>query len=388
MTRPASAESSQSIPVDPDRHEVLAREVARDLLAWYDRHARRLPWRVPPGTVGTVGADGGPLSAEPYRIWLSEVMLQQTTVAVVAPYYRAFLERWPTVDALAAAPLDAVLTAWAGLGYYARARNLHKCAAVVSGERSGRFPESEAALRALPGIGPYTAAAIAAIAFDQPATPVDGNIERVVARLFAVSTPLPKAKPELRKFAEGLTPSERPGDFAQAMMDLGATVCLARRPRCLACPIASHCAARAAGTAEVLPRRTAKAPRPTRYGVAFWLVDEAGSVLLRRRPEQGLLGGMMELPSSPWREAPWPADEAGATAPMTDGWTVLPGLVRHTFTHFNLELTVWAGRATVAEPLAGKAEECWVPLDGLADEALPSVMRKLVRHALERLAER
>jgi A/G-specific adenine glycosylase len=389
MARPASAESSQSIPKGPDRHEVIAREVASDLLAWYDRHARRLPWRVPPETKAENGA---PLGADPYRVWLSEVMLQQTTVAAVAPYYQAFLERWPTVDVLAAAPLDAVLTAWAGLGYYARARNLHKCAGVVSGELDGRFPETEAALRALPGIGPYTAAAIAAIAFDRPATPVDGNVERVVARLFAVATPLPKAKPELRKIAEGLTPTERPGDFAQAMMDLGATVCLARRPRCLACPLASHCAARTAGTAEALPRRTAKAPRPTRHGVAFWLVDEAGSVLLRRRPEQGLLGGMMELPSTPWREAPWPADEAGATAPMPPagrrGWTVLPGLVRHTFTHFHLELTVWAGRAAGAASLSGKAEERWVPLDGLTGEALPSVMRKLIRHAMERLAER
>jgi A/G-specific adenine glycosylase len=362
----------------------VAPEVASDLLAWYDRHARRLPWRVPPGTKGKAGAD-------PYRVWLSEVMLQQTTVAAVAPYYQAFLERWPTVDALAAAPLDAVLTAWAGLGYYARARNLHICAIAVSGERQGRFPDNEAALRALPGIGPYTAAAIAAIAFDRPAMPVDGNVERVVARLFAVATPLPKAKPELRKIAEGLTPTERPGDFAQAMMDLGATVCLARRPRCLACPLASHCAARARGAAEVLPRRTAKAPRPTRRGVAFWLVDEAGSVMLRRRPEQGLLGGMMELPSTPWREAPWPDDEAGATAPRPPGrrgWTALPGRVRHTFTHFHLELTVWAGRAAGAAPPTGTADERWVPLDGLADEALPSVMRKLVRHALERLAER
>jgi len=332
--------------------------------------------------------DGTPQRADPYRVWLSEVMLQQTTVAAVAPYYQAFLERWPTVDALAAAPLDAVLTAWAGLGYYARARNLHKCAGVVSGELDGRFPETEAGLRALPGVGPYTAAAIVAIAFDRPATPVDGNVERVVARLFAVETPLPKAKAELRGLAEGLTPARRPGDFAQATMDLGATVCLPKWPRCPACPLASRCAARAAGTAEALPRRAAKAPRPTRYGVAFWLVDGAGAVLLRRRSERGLLGGMMELPSTPWREAPWPAEEVPDKAPVEDGWTALPGLVRHTFTHFHLELEVWAGRATDAAPVAGQAEERWVPLDGLADEALPSVMRKLVRHALERLAER
>jgi A/G-specific adenine glycosylase len=376
MARPASAESSQSSETDPERRG----PVARDLLAWYDSHARRLPWRVPPGAKGGVGAD-------PYRVWLSEVMLQQTTVAAVAPFYAAFLERWPTVDALAAAALDDVLTAWAGLGYYARARNLHKCAKAVSGELGGRFPEDEAGLRALPGIGPYTAAAIAAIAFDRSATPVDGNVERVVARLFAVESPLPKAKPELRGLAEGLTPRRRPGDFAQAMMDLGATVCLPKRPRCLACLFAAYCAALAAGTAEGLPRRAAKAPRPTRHGVAFWLVDEVGAVLLRRRPEEGLLGGMMELPSTPWREAPWPAEEAGGKAPITREWTVLPGLVRHTFTHFHLELTVWAGQVDgAAETHVGEGR--WVALDGLGDEALPSVMRKLVRHALERLAER
>jgi A/G-specific adenine glycosylase len=369
----------------PERRDVAPGEIATDLLSWYDRHARRLPWRVPPGAAGE---DGEPLRPDPYRVWLSEVMLQQTTVAAVVPYYRAFLERWPTVERLAAAPLDDVLTVWAGLGYYARARNLHKCAAVVSGEHGGRFPASEAALGALPGIGPYTAAAIAAIAFARPATPVDGNVERVVARLFAVATPLPKAKGELRKTAEGLTPAHRPGDFAQAMMDLGATVCLARRPRCLACPLAPRCTARAAGTAEELPRRTAKAPRPTRYGVAFWLVDEAGAILLRRRPEKGLLGGMMELPSTPWREAPWPAAAVRTTAPPVDGWTALPGVVRHTFTHFHLELAVWAGRAAGAAPPVAGAEARWVPLDGLADEALPSVMRKVVRHALERLADR
>ena len=381
MARPASAESSQPSTKGSD---AIPGGVAEQLLAWYDRHARRLPWRVPPGAKG---ADGTPLRAEPYRVWLSEVMLQQTTVAAVTPYYLAFLARWPSVDALAAAPLDQVLTAWAGLGYYARARNLHICAGVVSGELGGRFPDSEPALRALPGIGPYTAAAIAAIAFGRSATPVDGNVERVVARLFAVETPLPKAKSELRARAEGLTPRGRPGDFAQAMMDLGATVCLPKRPRCPACPLASRCAARAAGTAEGLPRRTAKAPRPTRHGVAFWLVDGAGAMLLRRRPERGLLGGMMELPSTPWREAPWSAEEVRGKAPITSEWTVLPGLVRHTFTHFHPEMTVWAGRVAGTRP-SGTTDGRWVPLDGLADEALPSVMRKLVRHALERLAER
>lgn len=387
MARPASAESSHAALEGENRPRVDAPAVARALLAWYDRQARRLPWRVPPGARDD---DGRPLRADPYRVWLSEVMLQQTTVAAAAPYYRRFLERWPTVEALAAAPLDDVLTAWAGLGYYARARNLHKCAKAVSGAHGGRFPDSEAALAALPGIGPYTAAAVAAIAFGRPATPVDGNVERVVARLFAVEAPLPKAKEELRRLARSLTPSQRPGDFAQALMDLGATVCLAKRPRCLDCPLATHCAARSAGTAEALPRRAAKAPRPMRHGVAFWLVDGQGSVLLRRRPEAGLLGGMMELPSTPWRETPWPAGEARAKAPANvpgaDGWTALPGVVRHTFTHFHLELTVWAGRVAKTEPNGTGGR--WVPLDGLAGEALPSVMRKVVRHALERLAER
>ncbi len=348
-------------------------EVAGPLLAWYDRHARRLPWRIGPGE--STGAD-------PYRVWLSEIMLQQTTVTTVVPYFQAFMDRWPTVGELAAAPLDEILTAWAGLGYYARARNLHRCARTVEREMGGRFPQTEAGLRALPGIGPYTAAAVAAIAFGQPATPVDGNVERVVARLFEVETPLPAAKPGLRRLAEGLTPARRPGDFAQAMMDLGATVCLPRRPRCPACPLAGACAAHAAGRAEELPRRAPKKPRPTRRGVAFWFLDPAGRVLLRRRPESGLLGGMMELPGTAWREAVWGAAEARDQAPAEADWVALPGPVRHTFTHFHLELSVWAGRTAGGGAAAGR----WVPLDALAREALPSLMRKVVRHALSQAA--
>jgi A/G-specific adenine glycosylase len=341
--------------------------VANDLLAWYDRHARILPWRAPPGR-----------RTDPYAVWLSEIMLQQTTVAAVGPYFAAFLARWPRVEDLAAAPLDAVLTAWAGLGYYARARNLHSCARIVAGERGGRFPDSESELLKLPGIGPYTAAAVAAIAFGRPAAVVDGNVERVVARLFAVETPLPAAKAELRALAANLTPEERPGDYAQAMMDLGATLCLPRAPRCGRCPLAGYCAARAAGAAEGLPRRSPRPPRPTRRAVAFWAVDPAGAVLLRRRPETGLLGGMMELPSTEWREAAWDEAEALARAPLAARWTELPGIVRHTFTHFHLEARVWAGRSGHA-PAAGR----WVALDDLGAEALPSVMRKIVRHALE-----
>ncbi len=342
------------------------------LLAWYDRHARALPWRAPPGR-----------PTDPYAVWLSEIMLQQTTVAAVAPYFKAFLERWPRIEDLAAAPLDAVLTAWAGLGYYARARNLHRCARIVAEKRGGRFPGNEAELSALPGIGPYTAAAIAAIAFGRPATVVDGNVERIVARLFAVTSPLPAAKAELRRLAASFTPGERPGDYAQAMMDLGATVCLTRAPRCTLCPIAAHCRARAEGLAATLPRRVAKAERPTRRAVAFWSVNDAGAVLLRRRPERGLLGGMMELPSTAWREASWPAAEILAAAPIATDWAELPGLVRHTFTHFRLEATVWAGGAVDD---AAAAEGRWVPLDRLGGEALPSVMRKLIRHALAQSA--
>ncbi|HVO17494.1 MAG TPA: A/G-specific adenine glycosylase, partial [Alphaproteobacteria bacterium] len=250
---------------------------AAALLAWYDRHRRRLPWRAGPGE-----------RPDPYRVWLSEIMLQQTTVATVGPYFTAFLERWPDVARLAAAPLDDVLHAWQGLGYYARARNLHRCAAVVARDHGGRFPDTEDALRALPGVGAYTAAAIAAIAFDRPAVVVDGNVERVVARLHAVDAPLPAAKPELRRLAAALTPDARPGDFAQAMMDLGATLCTPRAPRCVLCPLMAGCAARTRGIAEELPRRTAKPEKPTRRGVAFFAVDADGAVLLRRRDESGL----------------------------------------------------------------------------------------------------
>lgn len=344
--------------------------MAPRLLAWYDRHRRTLPWRALPGQ-----------RADPYHVWLSEIMLQQTTVAAVDAYYRRFLARWPTVGDLAAAPLDDVLHAWAGLGYYARARNLHKCAQAVVERHDGRFPDSEAALLALPGIGTYTAAAIAAVAFDRKATPVDGNVERVVARLFAIDTPLPAAKQELRIAAARLTPEGRPGDFAQASMDLGATVCTPRSPLCMVCPLAEGCAARAAGIAAALPRRTAKAARPRRLGVAFWIVRADGAVLLRRRVEKGLLGGMTEVPSSPWQEDGGALPEAAAHAPLDPGgWRSLPGLVRHVFTHFELELTVLAAEVPAGTSAPGGT--FWVPIDRLVEHALPSVMKKVVRHAL------
>ena len=340
------------------------RRLARRLLAWYDRHGRVLPWRAPPGR-----------APDPYAVWLSEIMLQQTTTATVGPYFRAFLRRWPTVRALAASELDEVLHAWAGLGYYARARNLHACARAVAA--AGGFPDEEAELRLLPGIGPYTAAAVAAIAFGRPATVVDGNVERVIARLHGVAAPLPAAKPELRRLAARLTPARRPGDYAQAIMDLGATVCLPRRSRCPICPWGQACAARAAGTAEALPARAPRTTKPKRHGVAFWAVRRDGAVLLRRRPERGLLGGMIEVPSTDWREAPWTPAEAAKVAPVAARWRPLAGLVRHGFTHFDLEIALLVGRAR-----AGQADGLWCPIDRMSDYALPTLTKKIVGHAL------
>ncbi|OAN48104.1 A/G-specific adenine glycosylase [Paramagnetospirillum marisnigri] len=346
--------------------------LAAALLAWYDRDRRLLPWRAEPGQL-----------ADPYRVWLSEVMLQQTTVAAVQPYFTAFLKRWPTITALAAAPVEQVMEAWAGLGYYARARNLHQCAKTVAQWRQGRFPDEESALRQLPGIGDYTAAAIAAIAFGRPAVVVDGNVERVMARLGAITEPLPKVKPRLKALAAQLTPETRPGDYAQAVMDLGATICTPRNPACGICPWRDACAGRAKGIEASLPARLEKPERPTRFGIAFWLLAKDGSVLLRRRPPTGLLGGMMEIPSTPWRTEPWNLDEAAAEAPLApaqlrDGWRLAPGAVRHTFTHFHLDLGVAVAR-TGASP---QARGLWCPLDRLDEHGLPTLMRKVVRHAL------
>jgi A/G-specific adenine glycosylase len=352
-----------SAPADLDPNKLSG-----TLLAWYDRNARILPWRARPGEV-----------ADPYHVWLSEVMLQQTTVQAVAPYFLRFLERWPRVHDLAEAPVEDVMHAWAGLGYYARARNLHECAKVVAGWREGRFPDDEDSLRKLPGIGDYTAAAIAAIAFGRKATVVDGNVERVMARIFAVADPLPGVKPTLKKLAATLTPEHRPGDYAQAVMDLGATVCTPRNPACGICPWMGACAARRLGLEAGLPAKVEKAERPTRHGLAFWTVRKDGAVLLRRRPPQGLLGGMMEIPSTGWRESGhWDLDEATPEQPLAAQWRLLPGVVRHTFTHFHLELRLAAGRAG---PNA-LARGIWCPLDQLGDQALPTLMRKVVRHAL------
>jgi A/G-specific adenine glycosylase len=336
-------------------------------LRWYDRHRRRLPWRAEPGE-----------TPDPYRVWLSEIMLQQTTVTAVIPYYERFVSRFPTVEALAAAPLDTVLSAWAGLGYYARARNLHECARVVAA--SGGFPADLAGLQALPGIGAYTAAAVGAIAFGIPAVPVDGNVERVAARLFAIEQPMPAAKPAIRAAAArlGADPAAhaRPSDFAQALFDLGAGVCTPAAPGCAVCPWIEPCAARRLGIQASLPRKAPKKQRPVRYGVHFWLTDDRRTVLLRTRPAKGLLGGMTELPGTPWRDTPWPIHEALTMAPMAVAWRGA-GQVRHGFTHFELIIDVLAAHVPLID-----AEGFAHSLDALDDAALPSVMRKCVRMAV------
>jgi A/G-specific adenine glycosylase len=350
-----------------------APSVASAILAWYDRNRRVLPWRAPSG-----------VTPDPYRVWLSEIMLQQTTVKTVTPRFADFLRRWPNVTSLAQAELGEVLAAWAGLGYYARARNLHACARVVAEQHGGKFPDSESELRKLPGIGDYTAAAIAAIAFDKRATPVDGNIERVVARLFAVTTPLPAAKSELRVLASSLTPETRAGDFAQGMMDLGATICTPRRPACALCPFRPCCAAHESGLAEVLPYRDEKKERPTRRATAFVAVRDDGAVLLRERPLRGLLGGMLEVPSSPWIEAT-PSEKGSRHAPLKANWRELPGLVEHTFTHFHLELRVLRADAGAEPSLSRTAspEHClWLKPRDFHRAALPSVMKKVLAFAL------
>ncbi|HTR84419.1 MAG TPA: A/G-specific adenine glycosylase [Reyranella sp.] len=350
----------------------MAMTHASRLLEWYDRHRRTLPWRAPAGQ-----------RTPPYLVWLSEIMLQQTTVATVGDYFVKFMTRWPTVEALAAAPLDEVLSAWAGLGYYARARNLHACARTVTERHGGHFPETKAELLSLPGIGPYTAAAIRAIAFDRPASAVDGNVERVIARLYAIETPLPDAKVEINVRAAELVPSERAGDYAQAMMDLGATVCVPRTPRCVICPLMNGCEARKRGIAEELPRRAPKADKPTRRGLAFVLSNRDGAILLRKRPAKGLLGGMDEVPSSAWREGKLSIASAMKEAPVPANWKVLEGGVRHTFTHFHLELTV--ARATAATSRLAKLApgSDWVTIDQMEARALPTVMRKIIAHAVK-----
>jgi A/G-specific adenine glycosylase len=338
------------------------------LLAWYDANARDLAWRVGPAD------NSAGLRADPYRVWLSEVMLQQTTVPHATPYFLKFTARWPTVSDLAAEADGEVMAAWAGLGYYARARNLLACARAVARDHGGVFPDTEDGLRSLPGLGPYTAAAVAAIAFDRPANVVDGNVERVMARLFAVETPLPDAKPELKALAAALVRDDRPGDWAQALMDLGATVCRPRSPLCERCPVSQSCAGLATGAPETFPHKTAKAERPHRRGVAY-VLTRGDRVALVRRPPKGLLGGMLALPTSDWRTAPFTPAEARAAAPAAADWRAV-GEVAHVFTHFSLTLTVLRAE--------GEADGViWSPRRDL--EALPSVFLKAARAGLENL---
>lgn len=411
------------------RAERTSAPEAAALLSWYGRHRRKLPWRAEPGQ-----------GSDPYRVWLSEIMLQQTRVETVARYYDNFLARFPDVAKLAKAPLGGVLKAWAGLGYYARARNLHACARVVMKEHGGRFPETEEGLRELPGIGVYTAAAIAAIAFGKKTAPVDGNIERVIARLFRIGTPLPKAKAELKALAETLTPARRAGDFAQAMMDLGSMICTPKNPSCLLCPWNDACAAYRAGNPETLPRRIPKAEGKLRRGAAFVLLRADGAMLVRKRPAKGLLGGMTEVPTTAWSaefdektalqfapifdvlasslagsrpspfgalRAPLPSSRqrgeggerqrhepgegrvksAGQTRnpkgdPEKPKWHRKSGCVRHVFTHFPLELTVYLAEVPkeTRAPQGGR----FVKLEKLPEEALPSLMRKVIAHALDK----
>jgi len=341
---------------------VNAADLRARLLAWYDRSARDLPWRV-----GPADRRAG-VRPDPYRVWLSEVMLQQTTVPHATPYFLSFTRRWPTVSDLAAAEDGDLMAAWAGLGYYARARNLLACARAVARDHGGAFPETEAALRALPGVGAYTAAAVAAIAFDEPANVVDGNVERVISRLFAVETPLPEAKPELKALAAGLVTADRPGDWAQALMDHGATVCRPKAPLCDRCPVTLHCAAFRRGDQDSFPRKTKKAARPRRHGVAY-VLTKGDAVALVRRPDKGLLGGMLGLPTSDWRaEPPAPLEGAPATADWREA-----GEIEHVFTHFSLALRVMRAQGDAADVI-------WTPIEGL--DALPSVFLKAARLAL------
>jgi A/G-specific adenine glycosylase len=340
------------------------------LLDWYDRHRRRLPWRPLPGE-----------AADPYKVWLSEIMLQQTGVKTVGPYFEKFVARWPDVDALARASLDDVLRMWAGLGYYSRARNLHACAVAVRRDHGGAFPDTEQGLRSLPGIGPYTAAAISAIAFGRRTMPVDGNIERVVSRLFAVEEPLPQAKPVIQSLAATLLGASRAGDSAQALMDLGSSICTPKKPACALCPLNEDCTSRARGDQETFPRKAPKKTGALRRGAAF-VVTRGEELLVRTRPEKGLLGGMTEVPGSDWLAAQ--ADKAAlAQAPVLSGisrWHRKAGLVTHVFTHFPLELVVYtAGVSARARAPDGMR---WAPVATLEDEALPNVMRKVIAHGL------
>ncbi|MDN5928401.1 MAG: A/G-specific adenine glycosylase [Hyphomicrobiales bacterium] len=345
--------------------------IAPALLAWYDLHHRDLPWRTPPAELRRGRRP------DPYHVWLSEIMLQQTGVETVKPYFLKFIGKWPDISALAAASTEDVMKAWAGLGYYSRARNLKKCADEVAERMGGVFPSTEAGLKALPGIGDYTAAAIGAIAFDLRTAVVDGNIERVAARLQAIERPVREAKREIRAIVDAMTPAGRPGDFAQAMMDLGATICTPRRPACFLCPLRENCTALTSGEPERFPIPAIRAEKPRRVGAAFVAVRQDGAILLRRRPESGLLGGMTEVPTTDWT-----ARRNGATgsdaAPFSAGWKHA-GAITHVFTHFALELQVYRAER---QSLAAPADHWWSATGEVRDEALPTIMKKVIEAAV------
>ena len=338
------------------------------ILAWYDVSGRDLPWRVKGGK-----------KPDPYRVLLSEIMLQQTTIATVIPYYQSFLARWPTLADLAAADLDEVLHAWQGLGYYGRARNLHKCARIVRDSYGGDLPNTAATLQQLPGIGPYTSNAIAAIAFDRPHVPIDGNVERVLARMFCIEESLPAIKPRLREIAPELATSVRPGDYAQAIVDLGATVCTPRQPKCMDCPWRLACRGYALGVAADLPRRAPKPQRPVRYAAAFIITAGNGDLFLERRPDRGLLGGMMQVPLSPWLTQPPTIETAIRAAPMTADWRQIPGSVQHGFTHFAIRFSLISACAKRQDLRSRKG--VWSAPERLGEQALPTMVKKIIRHA-------
>lgn len=359
-------------PMKTSPAPTTGRTLALELLDWYDRHHRNLPWRISP----PMAARG--IRPEPYHIWLSEVMLQQTTVQAVKAYFAKFVTRWPTVDALAAAPSEDVMAAWAGLGYYARARNLKKCAEAVASLHGGRFPDTEDGLRSLPGIGDYTAAAVAAIAFNRPAAVMDGNVERVISRLFAIDAPLPSSKPTMKARVAELTPIDRPGDFAQAMMDLGATICTPKRPACALCPFRGDCRALDGDDPERFPVKAAKKEKPIRQGAAFVAVDMDGKVLLRRRVETGLLGGMTEVPTTAWNSRK-DGETGPSAAPFSAEWQSC-GTVTHVFTHFELRLSIYRFHGPAPEGV--DVHGWWEDVANLDAQALPTVMKKAISQAI------
>lgn len=350
------------------------KEYHKALLKWYDDEGRTLPWRAKNKQV-----------INPYHVWLSEIMLQQTTVITVIPYFLSFIQRWPTFQALSQASLDDILHAWQGLGYYARARNLHRCAQKITSDYHGTLPTTSEELIKLPGIGPYTAKAIAAIAFNQDVLPIDGNIARILSRLYGISSPLPAGMTEIQNVAVIFTPQIRPGDFAQAMMDLGATICIPRTPLCEKCPFQTGCKAHALGIAAELPVKIKKRARPQKYAVAYILKRKDGAILLRKRPEKGLLGGMMGVPTSEWRLNRLESHLLNVEAPLEMEWECLEEIIHHSFTHFDLEVDLYYGNISPQE--ASSLEGDWIFLDQLKLYALPKLFKKIIEASLKKIKD-